>query len=87
MKLKYYDQAIKCFRITNDVNMITKCNAFTEADKAAKLMSQADTKIWRLKNDKSILKKRKAQIKQEIAGERDQAFKAFFSAGNLFETA
>jgi hypothetical protein len=88
MKMKYYDQAVKCFTITGDVHMVDRCMAFSTAEKAGELMSGADTKVWRLTNDKSLVNKKfKTNLKKQIDQDHRDAYIQFAQAGKLFEAA
>lgn len=59
---RYYDQAKKCFTFSGDQNLVLRCEAHQQANKAEALRNEANNMQWKAKNFSYLSKQAKRQM-------------------------
>jgi hypothetical protein len=80
-KRRYYEQAMKCFDHSGDINLRKRALAYSFAEDASKTQSESDTLEYKLEETyKELDKQQRKQMKEEISQLHLRSLALFYQA-------
>ena len=84
-KRRYYEQAMKCFDHSGDVNLRKRALAYSLAEDASKTQSESDTLQYKFEESyKEMDKSQKKIMREEISQLHQKSLSLFYQASQVF---
>jgi hypothetical protein len=84
-KRRYYEQAMKCFSHSGDVNLKKRALAYSIAEEASKRQSESESLQYKLDDrGKEMDKQTKKQIRDKIQDLKQEGISLFSQASEVF---